>query len=564
MSDVRFEEQRQKIARAKEVFDNCEYPIIYNDIEKEEIRLPMEDGARLRTIVIKPMMTDMAFPTILMRTCYPIEEEYYCSIGMHYARRGFAYVIQLCRGTGGSEGDWEPNVNERIDGKTTIDWLCDQDWTGNTGFWGVSYMALTGWVIADILPPKVKTMYLTHYGVFRFTSAYKDGLFRHDVLTSWAMENAGFPIEADYMKSCLYRPHVKVDEELWGKPIEWYKKWVTNTSHSDPYWNEGIWKTLQEIPGKIKIPISMSEGWYDHHLGSAIETYQALSDECKAQSEFIIGPWDHWFDVRLDGRHGKNYDNDDLMRAFKWFYGVLVEEQKPKGRISNYVIESDYWTERNTYEIPEQKKTRFYLSNIEGKKALVKELGQVKEGRVKYSYDPENPILTHGGEALLNTREEIGSKKQPEADYREDVVSFVSAPLGEALRINGSILAHLHVSTDVPDTAFVVKVMNVMEDGTAYHVRGGITTLGYRNQAESRISYEPKTEVDIEITMWDIAWKFKKGTRIRIDIQSSDFPQYNIHTNTAGVWSEQIKSQIANQIILYGKKAPSYIEFPES
>ena len=49
------------------------------------------------------------------------------------------------------------------------------------GYAGCSYLALTGWVVADILPPKVKTMYLTHYGVFRHTSAYQDGLFRHDI-----------------------------------------------------------------------------------------------------------------------------------------------------------------------------------------------------------------------------------------------------------------------------------------------------------------------------------------------------------------------------------------------
>jgi hypothetical protein len=61
-----------------------------------------------------------------------------------------------------------------------------------------SYLALTGWVIADLLPEKVKKMYLTHYGVFRFTSAYKAGMFRHDVLTAWTMNNAGFPVTADY------------------------------------------------------------------------------------------------------------------------------------------------------------------------------------------------------------------------------------------------------------------------------------------------------------------------------------------------------------------------------
>mgnify|MGYP002508209432 CR=1 FL=1 len=57
----------------------------------------------------------------------------------------------------------------------------------NIGYWGDSYLALTGWCMADAVPEKVKGMYLGVYGTDRFTSAYCKGLFRHDVLTSWAM-----------------------------------------------------------------------------------------------------------------------------------------------------------------------------------------------------------------------------------------------------------------------------------------------------------------------------------------------------------------------------------------
>ena len=39
-------------------------------------------------------------------------------------------VLPLCnrclRGTGKSEGHWEPNVNERPDGRDTLQWLNDQ------------------------------------------------------------------------------------------------------------------------------------------------------------------------------------------------------------------------------------------------------------------------------------------------------------------------------------------------------------------------------------------------------------------------------------------------------
>ena len=62
--------------------------------------------------------------------------------------------------------------------------------------------------------------------------------------------------------------------------------------------------------------------------------------------------------------------------------------------------------------------------------------------------------------------------------------------------------------------------------------------------------------------MWEVAWEFQRGARIRVDIQSSDFPQYCIHSNTAGIWAEQTECRIAKQTILYDENHLSYIEFP--
>lgn len=554
-------EEDIRVKQVHEKFSESIYPIISDKVELEEIMLPLEDGVKLRTKIYRAAGNEV-YPAILVRTPYSDCEAWYSAIACEYAKRGFAFVIQFCRGTVGSEGGWEPNVNERSDGKQTIDWLCSLKWIGNVGYMGVSYMALTGWIIADLLPEKVKTMYLTHYGVFRHVSAYKDGLFRHDVLTGWAMENAGYEVKTDYLKSCMYKPHAKVSEDLWGKHLEWYKKWVTSTDSSDAYWNEGVWGILKSIPSKIKVPISMSEGWYDHHLGSGIETYKALSDECKAKSEFIIGAWDHWFDVPVEGHIGHHYDNDDLLRAFKWFHDILVEQKEAEGRISRYVIGGDYWIERKQYAVQEQKNVKFYLTCKSGSKLLVTDINDVEKGCTTYQYDPENPVPSLGGESMLKTRNLIGSLKQPKSNYRPDVVSFISEPLQGNITVLGSIKAHLSIKTDAEDTCFVVKVMNILKDGTSYNVRTGITTLGYRNGAKGRVAYKPNEEVEVEIDMWDIAFEFGKGTRIRIDIQSSDFPQYAIHSNMPGIWSEQLNSKIANQTIQYGEDKPSYIEFP--
>ena len=49
---------------------------------------------------------------------------------------------------------------------------------------------------------------------------------------------------------------------------------------------------------------------------------------------------------------------------------------------------------------------------------------------------------------------------------------------------------------------------------------------------------------------------------IRIDISSSDFPQYSVHSNYPGVWSKQTKTRIATQTVHTGKKYPSKVMIP--
>lgn len=55
-------------------------------------------------------------------------------------------------------------------------------------------------------------------------------------------------------------------------------------------------------------------------------------------------------------------------------------------------------------------------------------------------------------------------------------------------------------------------------------------------------------------------WTVQPGSCLRLDISSSDFPQYAVHSNYAGVWSEQGKTRIAHQKILLGEG--SFVELP--
>lgn len=52
------------------------------------------------------------------------------------------------------------------------------------------------------------------------------------------------------------------------------------------------------------------------------------------------------------------------------------------------------------------------------------------------------------------------------------------------------------------------------------------------------------------------------GSRLRIDISSSNFPEYSIHSNFAGGWAEQKEEKKARQTIWFGN-GESRIVLPE-
>lgn len=552
-------EKKEYIIKLHDLYDKANPKPKMGPSQKQEHMLKMTDGTRLRTICWFPKQKEN-LSVVFTRTCYPHQEVELALHAQEYSKRGFGFVVQWCRGVNGSEGKWEPNTFERRDGLDTINWIAALPFVKNIGYWGNSYLASAGWCMADAVPDKVKSMYLGVYGTDRYTSVYQDGLFRQDIFTAWAMENAGVKIDTDYLESCRYRPQMLVDEELWNTRLDWYRDWIDNTDRASDYWSgEGFWKMLQQIPEKVKIPLFIKEGWYDHHLGSAMAAYSRLSEVSKAASTLQIGPWRHWYDYVLEGHEIRNLQDDSVSSPLGWFYRTLIQEQIPDKTCEWYLIGADEWI---TYGGEAEHKESLYLDALNMGNCGMLSHNMPAEGAVEYLYNPRAPVMSHGAESCFHTVKEIGSLFQPECGYREDVLSFVSEPYRESFDIIGNIEVCLYVCSDAEDTAFTAKVMEIFEDGRAVNIRGSITTLAYRNEAGRRQSYEPGKIEEIHIKMWPIAWRIKPGSRLRLDISSSDFPQYAVHSNYPGIWSRQRKSKCANQTVYTGAAYPSEIILP--
>lgn len=518
------------------------------------------------------------FPVVVTRTPYVFGGRGDSNpLGREYAKRGIGYIQQDCRGKGGSEGFYSPNIYEREDGIALYRWLDQQPWCGEIGIFGSSYTALTGWLVADSLPAKVKGMYLCHYGVDRHISCYRSGLFREDIMSGWAIDNAeedikrperkeGQPIGENYYDFYLYRPQVEADEAILGQRLDYYRDWITHTDYNDPYWNTGVWGDLKRIPPLVKIPVTIVAGQFDHHEEGTILGYERLNPETKKHSRLILGSWNHNFQVtpnHVQTEHAKEFNI--IADQFSWFFNLLVKKQEPKQEVRVYAIEQDKWLNLEEWPIKPNYEKKMYLSSEKkGSKWNIFMLkdSKAKRKKISYDYDPTDPIIVTGGETIFTSQGRRGSHLQPDAGYRDDVLSFVSEPLKENLTIAGAIKLMLKVSSDVDDTAFAFTLSEVTPEGKAYNMRTSITTLAYRNDLlGDRQKYKPGRRVKTEIVALPIVWTVKAGNRLRIDVKSSNFPEYAVHSNYAGVWSLQGKTRIAHQNLFVGGRR-SYLSLP--
>ena len=543
----------------------------------EEMVPSGEDGIRLLTRIYLPE-GDGPFPVVVTRTPYVWGSGDYIEAGREYARRGIGYIQQDCRGKGGSEGFFSPNVNERADGIALYEWLAEQPWCGDIGIFGSSYTALTGWLVGDSIPDKVKGMYLSHYGVDRHISCFRSGLFREDIMSGWAIDNAeediirperkpGQAPGENYYDFYLYRPQVEADVNVLGQKLQYYRDWITHTDYTDPYWNTGVWADLKRIPYVIDVPLTIVAGQFDHHEEGTVLGYERLRPEIKARSRLILGSWNHSFQVTPTHVPTANAMEFDINAdQFEWFYSLLVKKEEPRGEVRVYNIEADEWVNLDSWPIETASDRIMYLSSeTAGDRwnVLALKTSEPQASSVSYVYDPENPVYAEGGETLFTSSGRRGSLRQSPAGYRDDILSFVSEPLEEDMTIAGNVKVYLKVSTDADDTAFAFTLSEVTPSGEAYNMRTSIATLGYRDGLlKPRVEYRKGTTVVLEIEALPIMWTVKAGNSLRLDIKSSQFPEYAVHSNTAGVWAEQARTVVARQTVFVGGEDGSRVVFP--
>ena len=542
-------------------------------------------------------------------------------VAQWFVRHGYVVVYQDCRGRYHSEGEFVKYLSDGEDGCDTIEWITRQPWCdGQVATMGLSYAAHTQVSAACLAPKGLAAMVVDCGG---FSNAYLSGIrsggaFEMKQVT-WAFNQA---CASPLAKSDPVVRAALAQEDLldWFKAMPWkpghtparwvpeyedylFEQWTRGSF--DAYWKqlgiyaEGWYEGFADVP-----QIHMSS-WYDAYVRTAIDNYLGLKKIKRGPVRLIMGPWTHgdrskswsgdvdfggaatidgniaahwrelrlrWYDHWLRGV-ANGVDREPTVRLF--LMGGGSERRNAAGRMDH----GGRWIVAHDWPLPQMCPTPYYLH---GDGRLSPERPPAAAPALAYDYDPSNPVPTIGG-PLTSGRPvfEGGAYDQREAPQffgctrpglplaaRADVLVFETPPLTEDVAVIGPLTVKLFVSSNCVDTDFTAKLIDVHPPnsdyprGYAMNLADGILRCRYRDSWEAPALMTPGEVYAITIEPYATCNLFKAGHRIRIDISSSNFPRYDINSNSGEPAGLARRKRIALNTVYVDARRASHIVLP--
>ncbi|RJP33863.1 MAG: CocE/NonD family hydrolase [Candidatus Omnitrophota bacterium] len=522
--------------------------------------LEMEDGIKLLTDIYFPTDGNGPWPVVMGRTPYGRDTDS-GSIMLppdareNMASSGIVVVIQDVRGRNGSEGEQIPFAadgwGELKDGLTTLNWIRGQEWcngkiaTIGASAGGVTQIQLAGTGPEGIVGQIIDLAPMSNYHSF----AFNGGVFRREIVEGWLMTSQ-WPVEENL---ALIREHPFYDD----------------------YWRL---LNLKEQIGKVNWPVMIGACWYDLFVDSSIDLYEEIRAHAQPAARdnvvLLIGPYTHTTfnetehgELRFPNNAVIPYDSlwpKEVTFIEHWLLGKSLQPTPPRvlyyvmGEITNLpnVRQSpgNEWRIAEDWPPPAQK-TKWYLTN---QNTLQTALPQ-QEGTYQYSYDPNDPVPTRGGQNFMVTP---GPYDQRLIEHRNDVILFTTDSLSEPLEVTGKVTAILYVSTSAKDTDFTAKLTDVYPDGKSILIADNIRKLSMRGEFTYPQEVVPNQIYRLEIEIGNTSIIFNTGHRMRLAISSSNNPRFEPNPNTGNPdWTSDEKV-VAQQTVFVGGNQASHLLLP--
>lgn len=545
---------------------------------ERNVPVPMRDGTILRADVHHPNRGG-PYPVLVQRTPYGKDGNF-----DRFVEAGYIVVSQDIRGRYESEGKWESLIRHKThdgeDGYDTVEWAARlHGSTGKVGTFGGSYLGLVQWRLAPLRPPSLVAMsanaiaaqhtYYRRNGailprellvwVCSFSPEMRRRANRPGVHTLW---EAGRLWNGGESKKWLnFCPRLELPEEVFEDETKITKDYMENP-HFDPL-------RLDESCREISVPNLEFSGLYDMSNGNML-MYRTMAKEAKTEiarkgSRIIIGPWGH---VSYGGRYGNidfgpNAVLDEIAVQIRWFDYWLkgiqngVDKDPP---VSIFVMGDNKWRDEQHWPLQRTKDKVLYITSAghantpEGDGKLV-EKECVSSDTDGYTYDPNDPVPSPGGLQLMPA-------DQRQLAHRKDILVYQTEPLSERVEVTGNPVVELYASSSTPDTDWFVRLVDVYPDGLALNVAEGTIRARYRNGLDKPELIRPGEIVKYTITMMPTSNAFLPEHRIRLDITSSNFPNYDRNHNTAADQNADATWVTAKQTIYHAGEQTTRIILP--
>ena len=540
-------------------------PLVF---DRREEMIPMRDGVKLHTLIYTQKGVTEPRPVILTRTPYGIAGSGRTPNGAYaeLADDGYIFVFQDIRGRFTSEGQFEmlrpprdkknkKAIDESTDTYDTIDWVL-KNVPGNTGKVGMLGVSYPGWLtVMAMLDPhpalKAASPQASPADMFIGDDFHHNGAFRLSYGFEYAaMMEAGKELKAfEFDKPDVYDWYLglgslkHVDEQyLHGKFPTW-TNFATHASY-DKFWQR---QSATPYLTSVKVPALNVAGWWDQEdFYGPIKIYQTLEPhDAKHLNYLVVGPWNHggW-----NGATGQKLGPVDFGSATSKYFRDSIQAPwfaywlKGKGTLklaeaTIFEAGSNTWQSHQSWPPKANVSQRRLYPQANGLLSFEPphEKGEAFDA---YVSDPANPVPYRPRPILPSfvspsTWSRWLVDDQRFLKGRSDVQSWTTPPLTEDVSVAGQLTAHLFAATSGSDADWVVKLIDVYPDrneadttmnGFQLMVANDVTRGRFRKGFEKALPITPNKVEEYRVDLHTQSYKFLKGHRIMVQVQSSWFP----------------------------------------
>lgn len=577
---------------------------------EKNVYITMRDGVELATDIYFPAFIQERMPVILIRTPYGKSEVQSVSSAMMFAHNGHAVAVQDVRGRFDSEGSYGVMQGDAEDGYDTVDWLAARQWSnGNVGTYGCSYRGAVQLYQTNLRNPHLKTMipqaapggglgfaggkvrYLGVRSGGAFMLANTFSFFWHSGSKIHYKAPPGTPKKIrEYFDAAPKLPKIDLREVLWSLPLsrlpdrfgapptDWND--VLVREHDDPWWNSVRYLDDDVLPD---VPTLSINSWYDPNIEHTLYRFNlfrknAVSEEAKNNQFLIISPTQHCQSEKateqtLVGERDMGDARLDYSKIYlKWFdYWLkgISSDVLQMPRVQYFLMGKNEWRDADDWPLSNTRFKKFFL-NSEGtanSRFGSGTLSTTPPGPKlvvdRYTYDPATPVPSlvgpsgsHGGGSMA------GPVDNRVVEMRHDVLVYTSEPLKSAIEITGPVRIELFVSSSAPDTDFTAKLLDVYPDGRAFNLTEGILRARYRDGHSKVVWMEADKIHSLSFDLRPTSNMFLRGHKIRLEVSSSNFPQYDRNLNSGGNNYDEVAWKTADNAVYHSSDYPSGVVLP--